>query len=92
MSTNTTGSQPVLVRRGWSNFDTYGSQNFAMSATGHLDAPDFCPQGSVRLHNTTVANPQMSHGHRDWDTGALPAGACHDGPGRPEIWEGQRSR
>jgi hypothetical protein len=92
MFTQCTGSQPTLVRAGWSNYDTYGNFNYAASATGALDAPCFMPQGSVRLHNTTIACPQLSLGHRDWDTGAMPVGTCHDGPGRPEIWEGQRSR
>jgi hypothetical protein len=89
MFTCFTGSKATLVRRGYSNHDTYGTGNLAFSATGALDAPDYSPQGSVRLHNTAVANPQMSLHNRDWDTGAMPVGACHDGPDRPDIWDGQ---
>lgn len=79
MFKQTTGSQQVLVRAGFSDFDTYGS-GFLAAATGNMDAPDFMPQGSIRVHNTMRLNAQMSIAHRDELAGCKPVGAAHDGP------------
>ena len=76
---NVTGSKQVAVRRGFTDCDTYSSGFFA-AATGNLDAPDYIPHGSVRVHNTIRLNPQLSHGHRDTAAGCRPIGAGHDGP------------
>lgn len=76
----TTGMRRNLVRPGFSDYDTYGSDNLAAAATGSLDAPDLIPQGSVRLNNTMVLNPQLSIGHRDWNSRHFAPGAPHDGP------------
>jgi len=75
-----TGSKQVLVRYGYSDYDSYGSHNYAMAATGNLDAPDYIPQGSVRLHNTIKQGPALSLAHRDAYAGCKPVGAAHDGP------------
>ena len=79
MFTQMTGTKQILVRGGFSDFDTYGSGNYWAAATGNLDAPDYIPQGSVRLHNTIKKHPQQSMAHREWDYGR-PAGCGHDGP------------
>ena len=88
MFTQMTGSKQTAVRYGYADYDTYGSGNFAFAATGNLDAPDYIPQGSVRLHNTIKPNPSLSHAHRDWQ-GWMPIGCGHDGPEAPEIWTNQ---
>lgn len=92
MYTKPTGAKQVLVRYGYSDYDTYGNENYACAATGNLDAPHFIPQGSVRLHNTAVACPTPSIGHRDWETGCMAIGAAHDGPDAPCISPTQRAR
>lgn len=74
-----TGNKQVTVRAGFSDWDTYGN-GFAFAAMGNLDAPDYIPQGSVRVHNTIRLNPQLSKMHRDYATGHLPIGAGSDGP------------
>ena len=78
MFTSMTGSKQVSVRAGFADCDTYRS-GFVSAATGNLDAPQFIPQGSVRVHNTIKLNPQLSHCNRDWDTGCKEIGAGHDG-------------
>jgi hypothetical protein len=75
-----TGSKQILVRCGFSDYDTYGSGNYAMAATGNLDAPDYIPQGSVRVHNTIKLNAQLSLAHRDWQFPQYKVGCQHDGP------------
>jgi hypothetical protein len=84
MFKETTGSTQVLVRDGYADCDTFGF-GFWKAATGNLDAPAHIPQGSVRLHNTLVQSPALSHAHRDWD-GYLPLGASHDGPEPATLW------
>lgn len=74
-----TRSHQVLVRKGFSDCDTFGT-GYAFAATGNLDAPSYIPQGSVRLHNTMKPNPQQSLAHRDHYAGCKPIGAGHDGP------------
>ena len=82
-----TGSVQVRVRYGWSDFETFGSGNYACAATGNLDAVDFMPQGSVRVHNTMRPNPVPSIGHRDWESrAAQPIGCSHDGPEPATLW------
>lgn len=71
-----TGQKQVLVRSGFSDYDTYRS-GYIMAATGNLDAPDYIPQGSVRLHCTGKPNPAQSMAHRDDDN--RPLGCGHDG-------------
>ena len=78
MSQSLITDRQALVRAGHSDYDTYG-RGYASAATGALDAPEWIPQGSVRLHSTGAPVPALSAGHRDWD-GALPPGAAHDGP------------
>jgi hypothetical protein len=39
------------------------------------------PQGSVHLFRSMVPNPVISHAHRDWNTGHMPIGTYHAGPG-----------
>ena len=80
MFTEVTGSKQVHVRRGFADCDTYGEGYWA-AATGNLDAPDFMPQGSVHLFRSMVPNPVISHAHRDWNTGHMPIGTYHAGPG-----------
>jgi hypothetical protein len=80
MFSQVTGSKQVLVRAAFSDYATYGDGNFAFAATGNLDAPDFIPQGSVRVHNTLKLNAQLSLAHRDEYAGCKPAGCQHDGP------------
>ena len=86
MFSEMTGSKQVLVRRGFSDYDTYGSDNYWMAATGNLDAPDHIPQGSVRIHNTLRHCPQLSLAHRDHFSGTKPIGAGHDGPEPATKW------
>ena len=76
-----TGSKQVEVRRGYSDEDTYGQGNYCFAATGNLDAPDYIPQGSVRVHNTIKLNPQLSLAHRDYAANCMAVGCGHDGPG-----------
>jgi len=78
MFSQRTGSKQVSVRSGFSDYDTY-REGFCMAATGNLDAPDYIPQGSVRVHNTIKLNAQLSLMHREWEYG-LPVGCGHDGP------------
>jgi len=73
-----TGSKQVLVRGGFSDHETY-RDGYYMAATGNLDAPDYMPQGSVRVHDTMKPCPTQSTAHREWDYG-LPLGVCHVGP------------
>lgn len=79
MFTARTGSKQVSVRADYSDYATYGSGHYMFAATGNLDAPDFMPQGSVRLHCTGKPSPQQSIAHREWEYGK-PVGASHDGP------------
>ena len=86
-----TGSKQVHVRAGYSDSDTY-REGYCCAATGNLDAPDYIPHGSVRIHNTMVRCPQQSHGHRDMDQ--RPIGCGHDGPEAvpPTISADQRNK
>jgi hypothetical protein len=82
------GGKQVLVRAGFSEYDTYGF-GFYAAAMGNLDAPDFIPQGSVRLHNTGKPSPTESIAHRDGDD--RPLGCPHDGPEPATLWLEGRS-
>lgn len=75
-----TGSKNVYVRSGYSDFAVYGGGHYVCAATGNLDAPDYIPQGSIRLHNTGKPNPQQSFACRDEYAGMRNPGAMHDGP------------
>lgn len=74
---HTLHAKRVLVRHGFSDYDTYGSGT-CCAATGTIDAPDYIPQGSVRKHDTTVPCHAQSIGHRDQQD--RPMGDPHDGP------------
>lgn len=80
-----TGEAQTLVRPGWADFDTYG-RGYWCAATGNLDAVDFMPQGSIRVHNTGRPNPVPSIAHRDWAAGCMPRGTLHDGPEAATRW------
>lgn len=73
-----TGQKQVRARPGFSDYDSMGSGNYAAAMTGNLDAPDYMPQGSVRLHSTARPNPAPSIACRDWEN--KPIGCPHDGP------------
>lgn len=75
MTLSLISDRQVLVRHGYSDFDTYGNGNYACAATGSLDAPSAMPQGSVRLHDTGRPVPALSVGQRE-----MYPGAQHDGP------------
>ncbi len=76
-----TGQAQTLVRYGWSDYDTYGSHNYAAAATGNLDAPDLMPQGSTRVLTIGHTRPRPSYGHRDWEQpAAVRKHISHDGP------------
>jgi len=70
-----TGTKQVLVRYGFSDFDTYGNGNYAAAATGNLDAPDFIPQGSVYSPHTVKPQAWQTVAHRDGEN--RPIGAIH---------------
>lgn len=79
MFKQTTGSQQSPARNGFTECDDFGS-GFVFATYGNLDAPDYIPQGSVRVHNTIKLNPQLSLAHRDTAAGCRPLGVGHDGP------------
>ena len=79
-----TGGYQRSVRAGFADADTYG-RGFCAAAMGSLDAPDYMPQGSVRVHNTGRPNPKQSMAYRDWDY-CIPIGAPHDGPEPATLW------
>jgi len=92
MFSQTTGSYGATgIRRGFTECDDFG-HGFVARAFGSLDAPDYIPNGSVRIHNTLVRNPVLSQAHRDIEN--RPIGACHDGPEAvpPTISPDQRSK
>lgn len=75
-------------RAGFSDCAAFGFGFMARDTwSGCLDAPHFIPQGSVRVSNTIKHAPHLSLAHRDGADGK-PLGAQHDGPERPELWEG----
>lgn len=76
MYQQTTGSKQVTVRNGYSDFDTFGNDNYAFAATGNMDAPDFIPNGSVISRNTIKQSPRLSMAHRDGDS--RPVGSVND--------------
>ncbi len=76
MFTCKTGMVRVVVRFGFTDYDTYGSDNLACAVGGIIDAPDYMPQGSVKCFNSAKPHPEMSIAHRDGEN--RPVGACHD--------------
>jgi len=65
----------------FSDYDDFGFGYWVRNTWGGcLDAPDYIPHGSVRIHRTIAHAPSASSGHRDWETGCMPLGTCHDGP------------
>lgn len=77
-------SRRVLVRAGFADYDDFGF-GLLFAAYGCLDAPDYMPQGSVRIHNTLKPRPTLSIAHRDW-CDVLPIGAPHDGAEPATMW------
>lgn len=75
MTLSLISDRQVLVRHGYSDFDTYGNGHYAFAATGSLDAPSAIPQGSVRLSGTATPRPRLSVGQREPTPGAY-----NDGP------------
>lgn len=73
-----TGSIYCRARVGFCEADDFGHGLMFVTA-GPLDAPDYMPHGSVRLHCTGKPNPTQSCGHRDYGV-CMPLGTNHDGP------------
>jgi hypothetical protein len=48
--------------------------------SGCLDAPDYMPQGSVRVWNTMKHAPNLSVANRDYLAGCAAIGVGSDGP------------
>lgn len=71
-----TGSARVLVRSGYSDFDSYGNGNLYHAVGGIIDAPDYMPQGSVR---SEYRGYRQSLAHRDGEQRARRWGHVHDG-------------
>lgn len=77
-----TGTQRVLVRRGFSESDAFGN-GLVCATYGPLDAPDLMHQGSMRSATTIKPSVWPSMGHRDGDARRL--GEPHDGPESAQI-------
>ena len=68
-------------RAGYSDCASFGEGFVARDTwSGCLDAPDFMPQGSVRIHNTMRHCPQLSMANRDALAGCAKPGTGYDGP------------
>ena len=77
------------ARVGFTDYDTFRFGYIARDTwSGNLDAPDFMPQGSVRVWNTLKHAPGLALAHRDELAGCKRPGWQHDGPEAPTIREG----
>jgi len=77
------------ARSGFTDCDAFGFGLVARDTwTGCLDAPDYIPQGSVRVWNTIKHSPNLSLANRDAMAGHAYPGVGSDDNSPPTIREG----
>jgi hypothetical protein len=77
------------ARSGFTDCDSFGRGLVACDTwTGCLDAPDYYPQGSVRVNNTIKHSPNLSLANRDAIAGCADIGVGHDDASAPTIRNG----
>lgn len=85
---NLSAARNIGARVGFTDHDAFGA-GFVAAQTyaGCLDAPDWMPQGSARVHNTLRHYPVLSIALRDEPQYRRVGIGC-DGPEPPTIREG----